>query len=87
MPTPTTWPQRALPLIALVVFALLVGVAFAAIRIYDQATAPGGMVRFKTILSHIESRLHRSTRMQISHRLSVTAQLTRQVLVRLRVCS
>ena len=30
------------------------------VQIYDQATAPGGMVRFKTILSHIESRLHRS---------------------------
>ena len=30
------------------------------IQIYDQATAPGGMVRFKTILSHIASRLHRS---------------------------
>ena len=30
------------------------------VQIYDQATAPGGKVRFKTILSHIESRLHRS---------------------------
>ena len=30
------------------------------VQIYDQATAPGGMVRFKTILAHIESRLHRS---------------------------
>ena len=30
------------------------------VQIYDQATAPGGMVRFKTILSHIASRLHRS---------------------------
>ena len=30
------------------------------VQIYDQATAPGGLVRFKTILSHIDSRLHRS---------------------------
>ncbi len=30
------------------------------IQIYDQSTAPGGKVRFKSILSHIESRLHRS---------------------------
>jgi diacylglycerol O-acyltransferase / wax synthase len=30
------------------------------VQIYDQATAPGGLVRFKTILSHIQSRLHRS---------------------------
>ncbi len=30
------------------------------VQIYDQSTAPGGMVRFKSILSHIESRLHRS---------------------------
>ncbi len=30
------------------------------IHIYDQSTAPGGMVRFKSILRHIESRLHRS---------------------------
>jgi WS/DGAT/MGAT family acyltransferase len=30
------------------------------IHIYDQSTAPGGKVRFKTILAHIESRLHRS---------------------------
>jgi diacylglycerol O-acyltransferase / wax synthase len=30
------------------------------VQIYDQATAPGGLVRFKTILSHIASRLHRS---------------------------
>lgn len=30
------------------------------VQIYDQATAPGGKVRFKTILSHIESRLQRS---------------------------
>ena len=30
------------------------------VQIYDQATAPGGLVRFKTLLSHIASRLHRS---------------------------
>ena len=30
------------------------------IQIYDQSTAPGGQVRFKTILAHIQSRLHRS---------------------------
>ena len=30
------------------------------VQIYDQRTAPGGKVRFKSILSHIESRLHRS---------------------------
>ena len=30
------------------------------VQIYDQRTAPGGMVRFKDILAHIESRLHRS---------------------------
>jgi diacylglycerol O-acyltransferase len=30
------------------------------VQIYDQSTAPGGKVRFKSILSHIESRLHRS---------------------------
>jgi diacylglycerol O-acyltransferase / wax synthase len=30
------------------------------IHIYDQSTAPGGLVRFKTILAHIESRLDRS---------------------------
>ncbi|MGE5336185.1 MAG: wax ester/triacylglycerol synthase family O-acyltransferase [Gemmatimonadota bacterium] len=30
------------------------------IHIYDQSTAPGGKVRFKSILAHIESRLHRS---------------------------
>jgi len=30
------------------------------VQIYDQTTAPGGLVRFKTLLSHIESRLHRS---------------------------
>ena len=29
------------------------------IQIYDQRTAPGGKVRFKSILAHIESRLHR----------------------------
>ena len=31
------------------------------IHIYDQSTAIGGKVRFKTILAHIESRLHRSS--------------------------
>jgi len=30
------------------------------IQIYDQSTAPGGKVRFKSILAHIESRLDRS---------------------------
>jgi diacylglycerol O-acyltransferase len=30
------------------------------VQIYDQRTAPGGTVRFKSILAHIESRLHRS---------------------------
>ncbi len=30
------------------------------IHIYDQSTAPGGVLRFKTILAHIESRLARS---------------------------
>ena len=30
------------------------------IQIYDPSTAPGGRVRFKSILAHIESRLHRS---------------------------
>jgi len=30
------------------------------VQIYDQATAPGGKVRFKSLLGHIESRLHRS---------------------------
>ena len=30
------------------------------VQIYDQSTAPGGQVRFKTILAHIESRLHLS---------------------------
>ncbi len=30
------------------------------IHIYDQSTAPGGRVRFKDILAHIEGRLHRS---------------------------
>ncbi len=30
------------------------------IHIYDQRTAPGGVVRFKTILAHIERRLDRS---------------------------
>ncbi len=30
------------------------------VQIYDQSTAPGGKVRFKSILAHIESRLHRS---------------------------
>jgi WS/DGAT/MGAT family acyltransferase len=28
------------------------------VAIYDQSTAPGGAVRFKEILSHLESRLH-----------------------------
>lgn len=30
------------------------------IQIYDQSTAPGGIVRFKSIMAHIESRLDRS---------------------------
>ncbi len=30
------------------------------VQIYDQGTVPGGTLRFKTILAHIESRLHRS---------------------------
>jgi WS/DGAT/MGAT family acyltransferase len=30
------------------------------LHIYDQSTAPGGKLRFKTILAHIESRLDRS---------------------------
>ena len=30
------------------------------IQIYDQSTAPGGKVRFKSILAHIEGRLNRS---------------------------
>jgi diacylglycerol O-acyltransferase / wax synthase len=30
------------------------------IHIYDPSTAPGGKVRFKSILAHIEGRLHRS---------------------------
>jgi diacylglycerol O-acyltransferase / wax synthase len=30
------------------------------IHIYDQSTAPGGKLRFKTLLAHIESRLDRS---------------------------
>lgn len=30
------------------------------IQIYDQSTAPGGIVRFKSVLAHIESRLDRS---------------------------
>jgi hypothetical protein len=30
------------------------------VAIYDQSTAPGGAVRFKEILSHLESRLHLS---------------------------
>ncbi len=30
------------------------------VQIYDQSTAPGGTLRFKSILAHIESRLHRS---------------------------
>lgn len=28
------------------------------LHIYDQSTAPGGVVRFKSILAHIERRLH-----------------------------
>lgn len=30
------------------------------LHIYDQSTAPGGTVRFKTLMKHIESRLERS---------------------------
>ena len=30
------------------------------IQIYDQSTAPGGKVRFKSVLAHIESRLDQS---------------------------
>ena len=30
------------------------------VQIYDQSTAPGGTVRFKSILAHIDGRLHRS---------------------------
>ncbi len=30
------------------------------VQIYDQSTVPGGKVRFKSILAHIESRLHHS---------------------------
>ena len=30
------------------------------VQIYDQSTVPGGTLRFKTILAHIQSRLHRS---------------------------
>ena len=30
------------------------------LHIYDQSTVPGGRLRFKTILAHIESRLHRA---------------------------
>jgi len=30
------------------------------VQIYDQSTAPGGKLRFKTILAHIQGRLHRS---------------------------
>ena len=30
------------------------------LHIYDQSTAPGGTVRFKTLMEHIESRLERS---------------------------
>jgi diacylglycerol O-acyltransferase / wax synthase len=29
------------------------------VQIYDQSTAPGGQLRFKTILAHIQGRLHR----------------------------
>ena len=31
------------------------------VAVYDQSTAPGGVVRFKQILAHLESRLHLST--------------------------
>ena len=34
------------------------------LHIYDQSTAPGGKVRFKSILAHIESRLAGSPRHQ-----------------------
>lgn len=30
------------------------------VQIYDQSTVPGGMLRFKSILAHIQGRLHRS---------------------------
>lgn len=30
------------------------------VQIYDQSTVPGGTLRFKTILAHIQGRLHRS---------------------------
>ena len=30
------------------------------IQIYDQSSAPGGKVRFKSVMAHIESRLERS---------------------------
>ena len=30
------------------------------IQIYDQSTAPGGKVRFKSVLAHVESRLDQS---------------------------
>jgi len=30
------------------------------VQIYDQGTVPGGKLRFKSILAHIQSRLHRS---------------------------
>ena len=30
------------------------------VQIYDQSTVPGGTLRFKTILEHIQGRLHRS---------------------------
>lgn len=30
------------------------------VQIYDQSTAPGGKLRFKTILAHVAGRLHRS---------------------------
>lgn len=30
------------------------------LHIHDQSTAPGGVVRFKSILAHVERRLHRS---------------------------
>jgi diacylglycerol O-acyltransferase len=29
------------------------------LHIYDQSTAPGGKVRFKSILAHVENRLER----------------------------
>ncbi len=34
------------------------------IQIYDQSTAPGGTVRFKTILAHIAARLHLAPRLR-----------------------